>query len=51
MAKKIYRLYLRQWKIEQLIRFLKESYDLENVRVSKYRALRNVISSVALVAQ
>jgi hypothetical protein len=51
MAKKIYRLYLRRWKIEQLIRFMKESYDLEDVRVLKYKALRNVISFVALVTQ
>jgi hypothetical protein len=48
-AKKIYEMYLKRWGIEQIIRAMKEEYNLEDVRVLKYKALKNMISFVALV--
>ncbi len=37
------RRYFRRWAIEETIRFIKQSYDIENVRVLRYRALQNLI--------
>lgn len=37
------RAYLRRWSIEETIRFVKQSYDLENVRVLNYPGLQNLL--------
>ena len=42
------RRYFRRWGIEETIRFIKQSYDLENVRVLRYRALQNLMVLVLL---
>ena len=34
--------YYRRWSIEETIRYLKQSYGLENVRVLRYRSLQNL---------
>lgn len=34
--------YIARWEIEETIRFVKQSYGLENVRVRGYEALRNL---------
>jgi hypothetical protein len=36
--------YLRRWSIEETIRFIKQSYELENIRVLKYRRLKNMMA-------
>ena len=36
------RAYLKRWSIEETIRFVKQSYDVENVRVLKYAGLQNL---------
>ena len=38
--------YLTRWRIEEAIRFTKQSYNLEDVRVLTYRRLRNLIALV-----
>ncbi len=39
---KIVESYIARWEIEETIRFVKQSYDIENVRVRGYEALRNL---------
>lgn len=36
--------YLKRWSIEETIRFLKQSYDVENIRVLKYQRLQNMMA-------
>ena len=43
------RSYLRRWGIEETIRFIKTSYDLEDVRVLRYRGLQNLMPLVLAV--
>jgi hypothetical protein len=42
--------YLTRWRIEEAIRFVKQSYDLEDIRVLTYRRLRNLAVLVNAVA-
>jgi len=45
----ILEIYLTRWKCEESFRFIKQSYNLEDVRVQSYIALRNVVSFVMAV--
>lgn len=48
----LYRLlgyYLKRWSIEETIRFVKQTYDLENIRVLKYSRLRNMMGLLLAV--
>jgi hypothetical protein len=38
--------YLTRWRIEDTIRFLKQSYKLEDIRVLKYQSLKNLVALV-----
>ena len=38
--------YLTRWRIEETIRFIKQSYDLEDIRVLTYERLRNMMALV-----
>lgn len=38
--------YMTRWKIEETIRFIKQSYDLEDVRVLTYRRLKTIAALV-----
>jgi hypothetical protein len=40
---------MTRWRIEETVRFIKQSYDLEDVRVLTYRRLRT-ISALVLAA-
>lgn len=42
--------YLTRWRIEEGIRFIKQSYDLEDIRVLSYKRLRNIAVLVNAVA-
>lgn len=42
--------YIRRWAIEETIRFIKQSYDLEDVRVLGYKSLQNLMQLVLLAA-
>jgi hypothetical protein len=35
--------YIRRWQVEETIRCMKQSYDLENVRLLRYRRLQNMM--------
>ena len=41
---------LTRWRIEESIRFIKQSYDLEDIRVMTYDRLRNMVVLVNAVA-
>jgi len=38
--------YLTRWRIEESIRFVKQSYRLEDIRVMTYRRLKNLVALV-----
>ena len=38
--------YLTRWKVEDTIRFIKQSYDFEDIRVLTYNRLKNMVSLV-----
>jgi len=40
------RAYMRRWAIEETIRYIKQSYELEDVRVLNYRSLQNIMPLV-----
>ena len=42
--------YLTRWKIEETFRFVKQSYNLEDIRVMKYQRLKNFVVLVTAVA-
>jgi hypothetical protein len=42
--------YLTRWRIEEAIRFTKQSYQLEDIRVLTYDRLRNLVVLVNAVA-
>jgi hypothetical protein len=42
--KEILEIYLTRWKCEESFRFLKNEYNLEDVRVRSYIAIRNVVA-------
>jgi len=42
--------YLTRWRIEEAIRFIKQSYNLEDIRVMTYERLRNMVVLVNAVA-
>jgi len=46
----IVQIYLTRWKIEETFRFVKQSYNLEDVRVMKYQRLKNLVILVTAVA-
>ena len=41
--------YLKRWSIEETIRFIKQTYDLENIRVLKYIRLKNMMALLLAV--
>lgn len=46
----IVQIYLMRWKIEETFRFIKQSYNLEDIRVMKYQRLKNLIVLVTAAA-
>jgi len=46
----IARIYLTRWKIEETFRFIKQSYNLEDIRVMKYQRLKNLVVLVTAAA-
>jgi len=42
--------YLSRWRVEEMIRFLKQSYKLEDIRVLSYQRLRNLVALVVAAA-
>ena len=46
----IVEIYLTRWKIEETFRFLKQSYNLEDIRVLRYQRLKNLVVLVTAAA-
>ncbi len=46
----IVQIYLTRWKIEETFRFVKQSYNLEDIRVMKYQRLKNLVILVTAAA-
>jgi len=44
------RIYGTRWKIAETFRFVKQSYNLEDIRVMKYRRLKNLVVLVTAAA-
>ena len=44
------RIYWTRWKIEETFRFVKQSYNLEDIRVMNYRRLKNLVVLVTAAA-
>lgn len=42
--------YLTRWRIEDTIRFIKQSYRIEDIRVRSYRSLKNLVALVLCAA-
>jgi len=47
---RLVRAYLRRWAIEETLRYVKQSYELEDVRVLNYRSLQNIMPLVCAAA-
>ena len=41
--------YLKRWSVEETIRFIKQTYDLENIRVLRYTRLQNMMALLLAV--
>ena len=41
--------YLKRWSIEETIRFIKQTYELENIRVLKYTRMKNIMALLLVV--
>ena len=41
--------YIKRWSIEETIRFIKQTYDLENIRVLRYVCLKNMMALLLIV--
>lgn len=46
----IAQIYVIRWKIEGTFRFIKQSYNLEDIRVMKYQPLKNLVILVTAAA-
>ena len=46
----VVQIYLTRWKIEETFRFIKQSYNLEDIRVMKYQRLKNLVVLVTAAA-
>ena len=42
--------YVARWRIEEVIRFIKQSYELEDIRLRSYNGLRNMMALVMACA-
>ncbi len=49
VLKDLFMSYIKRWSIEETIRFIKQTYDLEDIRVLRYVCLQNMMVLVLLV--
>ena len=47
---KVVEIYLTRWKCDECYRYIKQSYNLEDIRVRSYTAIRNVVVLVHAIA-
>lgn len=41
--------YLTRWRVEDALRFVKQSYNLEDIRILKFRRLKNMVALLPAV--
>jgi hypothetical protein len=46
----IIQIYLTRWKCDECFRYIKQSYNLEDLRVRSYKAIRNITAMVHAIA-
>ena len=46
---RIFSIYRARWKCEEWIRYIKQEYNLEDIRCLNYKAIKNVVSIVTFV--
>ena len=46
----IIEIYLTRWKCEECYRYIKQSYNLEDIRVRGYNAIRNIVAFINAIA-
>ena len=49
VLKNVFLAYVKRWSIEETIRFVKQTYDLENIRLLRYVSLKNMMALVLVV--
>jgi hypothetical protein len=49
VLERVLKSYFKRWSIEETFRFLKQTYDIENIRVIRYNCLRNMMVLVLAV--
>ncbi len=49
-AYRILEIYLTRWKCDECFRYIKQSYNLEDIRVRNYNAIRNTVALVHAIA-
>lgn len=47
---KVVEIYLTRWKCDECFRYIKQSYNLEDIRVRTYNAIRNITAIVHAIA-
>jgi len=47
---RIVEIYLTRWKCDECYRYIKQSYNLEDVRVMSYKSIRNIVALVHAIA-
>lgn len=47
---RIVEIYLTRWKCDECYRYIKQSYNLEDVRVMSYNSIRNIVAIVHTIA-
>ena len=47
---KIVEIYLTRWKCDECFRYIKQSYNLEDIRVRTYNGIRNITAIVHAIA-
>jgi hypothetical protein len=49
ILKNLFLSYIKRWSVEETIRFVKQTYELEDIRVLRYVCLQNMMALVLLV--
>jgi len=49
VLRQVGKMYFKRWKIEESIWFVKQGFDLENVRLLRYQGIRNLLVLLLLV--
>lgn len=48
VLRQVAKMYFKRWRIEETIRFIKQNFDLENIRLLRYQSIRNLLALLLL---